>query len=129
MLDEAQYLINLKKTPTEQTRARDTLDVIHKGDVGRPVILLAAGLGMSKASFGELEISRFRGGCFVELGALEKDSERAVIQDWLVKEGGGPKGILLRGLIKLPKRRMAGPSIFRPMVMPRPSKFSMIMGK
>ncbi len=88
VLDEAQYLINLNETPSEKHVARDTLDVIHNGRVGRPVILLAAGLGMSKSSFGKLGISRFKGGCFVELGALGKDSERAVIKDWLVKEGG-----------------------------------------
>ncbi len=87
VLDEAQYLINLKKTPTEQTRARDTLDVIHNGDVGRSVILLGAGLGMSKASFRSLGISRFKGGCFVELGALGKEAEGRVLRDWLVKEG------------------------------------------
>ncbi len=102
--------------------------MIHNGDVGRPVILLAAGLGMSEASFGELGISRFRGGCFVELGALEKDSERAVIQDWLVKEGGA-KGNPTPWIDQIAQKTHGWPSIFRPMVMPRPSKFSMIMGK
>ncbi len=87
VLDEAQYLINLKKTPTEQTRARDTLDVIHNGDVGRPVILLGAGLGQTEEAFRSLGISRFKGGCFVELGALGKEAEGRVLRDWLVKEG------------------------------------------
>ncbi len=87
VLDEAQRLINLEKTPTESHRAGDTLDKIHNGDVGRPVILLGAGLGMSKSSFRSLGISRFKGGCFVELGALGKEAEGRVLRDWLVKEG------------------------------------------
>ncbi len=87
VLDEAQYLINLKKTPTEQTRARDTLDAIHNGDIGRPVILLGAGLGQTEEAFRSLGISRFKGGCFVELGALGKEAEGRVLRDWLIKEG------------------------------------------
>ncbi len=88
VLDEAQYLINLDETPSEKHVARDTLDVIHNGRIGRPVILLVAGLGPTGEAFSSLGISRFKGGCFVELGALGKESERAVIKDWLVKEGG-----------------------------------------
>ncbi len=78
----------LKKDPMERMRAGDTLDVIHNGNVGRPVILLAAGLGHAGEAFWSLGISRFMGSCLMQLGALEKDSERAVIKDWLVKEGG-----------------------------------------
>ncbi len=88
VLDEAQYLINLNETPSEKHVARDTLDVIHNGDVGRPVIFLTAGLGMTKSALISLGISRFMKDCTVGLGALEKGSERAVIQDWLIKEGG-----------------------------------------
>ena len=50
MLDEIQYLQNL---------ARDTLDVIHNGKVGSPVVLLTAGLGMTESTYGSLGISRF----------------------------------------------------------------------
>ncbi len=88
MLDEAQRLTNLEPPSTEKILAMSTLDVIHNGDVGHPVILLAAGLGTTIEAFGDLGISRFKEGCVVELGALSKESERAVIQDWLVKEGG-----------------------------------------
>ncbi len=88
VLDEAQYLINLNETPSEKHVARDTLDVIHNGDVGRPVVLLAAGLGMTESALSSLGISRFMKDCTVGLGALGKGSERAVIRDWLTKEGG-----------------------------------------
>ncbi len=88
MLDEAQRLTNLEPPSTEKILAMSTLDVIHNGDVGHPVILLAAGLGTTIEAFGALGISRFAEGCVVELGALSKEVERAVIRDWLVKEGG-----------------------------------------
>ncbi len=87
ILDEAQHVGRFFNTSNESAVA-STLNKIHNGGFPHPVILLAAGLGMSKSSFRSLGISRFKGGCFVELGALGKESERAVIQDWLVKEGG-----------------------------------------
>ncbi len=88
VLDEAQYLINLNETPSEKHVARDALDVIHNGRIGRPVILLAAGLGTTETAFRSLGISRFVRDCTVGLGALGEESERGVIRDWLTKEGG-----------------------------------------
>ncbi len=90
ILDEAQTLGTTNTPPSQELAgvATNVLNSIHNGRLKRPVILLAAGLGMSKASFVGLGISRFKGGCFVELGGLGKDSERAVIRDWLIKEGG-----------------------------------------
>ena len=86
ILDEAQYIGRFFNTPNELAVA-STLNKLHNGELSRPVILLAAGLGQTEEVFRLLGISRFKGGCFVELGALGKESERAVIQDWLVKEG------------------------------------------
>ncbi len=88
VMDEAQYLINLNETPSEKHVARDTLDVIHNGRIGRPVILLAAGLGTTESALNSLGISRFVRDCTVGLGALGEESEWAVIRDWLTKEGG-----------------------------------------
>ncbi|MCY4158305.1 MAG: ATP-binding protein [Bacteroidetes bacterium] len=88
ILDETQRVVSFSDTPDKKIQVTSTLNKIHNGKLSHPVILLAAGLGMSKASFDDLGISRFKGGCFIELGALGKDSERAVIHDWLVKEGG-----------------------------------------
>ncbi|MCY3630475.1 MAG: ATP-binding protein [Bacteroidetes bacterium] len=87
ILDEAQRIGRFSDTPNE-IPAMGTLDTLHNGKLPHPVILLAAGLGTTSKSFGSLGISRFKGGCFVELGALGKDAERAVIRDWLMKEGG-----------------------------------------
>ena len=64
-----------------------TLNAIHNGKLGRPVILLAGGLGSSRDAFSSLGISRFAGGCVVNLGRLDRASERSVIRDWLVIDG------------------------------------------
>ena len=89
VLDEAQALGIKDVVPSNQKRIiNSVLNNIHNGRLKRSIILLAAGLGPTKATFGELGISRFRGGCFVELGALGKKAERAVIHDWLTKNGG-----------------------------------------
>ncbi len=89
ILDEAQRLSNANELSKAQfDEAGDLLEAIHNGELNKSVILLAAGLGTTEAAFSSLGVSRFRGGCFVELGALDKESERAVIQDWIVKEGG-----------------------------------------
>ena len=89
ILDEAHALAD-KDVPPPQHKASaiHVLEFIHNGELGRPVILLAAGLGTVREGFGELKISRYADNCFVELGALDKGPERAVIQDWITKEGG-----------------------------------------
>ncbi|MCY3629695.1 MAG: ATP-binding protein [Bacteroidota bacterium] len=89
ILDEAQVLGDDQVPPNDyRSTAIGVLEAIHNGKLERPVVLLAAGLGTTLASFGSLKISRFAEDCFVELGALGKEDERAVIQDWLTKEGG-----------------------------------------
>ncbi|MCY4000327.1 MAG: ATP-binding protein [Bacteroidetes bacterium] len=88
LLDEAQDLRHLKNTPKEHNLARDALNVIHNGNVGRPVMLIAGGLGTTESTLGGLGISRFEGDCTVQLGRLDKESECAVIRDWLTQAGG-----------------------------------------
>ncbi|MCY3613898.1 MAG: ATP-binding protein [Bacteroidetes bacterium] len=88
-LDEAQALGKPNIPPSDQVGiVSSVLNSIHNGDLDRPVILLAAGLGMTLTTFGELGISRFAARCVVELGPLSKEEERAVIRDWIKKEGG-----------------------------------------
>ena len=89
ILDEAQRLSGKSAPPKDQGDAvGDILAAIHNGKLGRPVILLAAGLGTTLKAIGEFRVSWFAEKCFVELGALNKGAERAVIQDWIKKEGG-----------------------------------------
>ena len=88
-LDEAQVLdMPYIPPPNQVSVVSSVLNNIHNGGLDRPVILLAAGLGTTLKSFGTLGISRFAANCFVELGPLDKGSERAVIRDWIKKEGG-----------------------------------------
>ncbi len=88
-MDEAQKPASAKNQPADRLEdAKELLESIHNGELSRPVMLLVAGLGPTLEAFETLGISRFAEGCVVELGALSKEAERAVIQDWLVKEGG-----------------------------------------
>jgi hypothetical protein len=89
-LDEAQILGKEELIPSDRLHTVvNILNSIHNGGLDRPVILLAAGLGTTVDAFESLGISRFAGGCLVELGALNKEAERAVLNDWLTKDGGG----------------------------------------
>ena len=87
VLDEAQRLNKISDGSESHIAASDTLDVIHNGKLKRPVLLLTAGLGTTEAAYGSLGISRIAGDCTVRLGRLDKDSEFAVIRDWLIKDG------------------------------------------
>ncbi len=88
VLDEAQRLGLIPDKSTEKTDVSDTLDKIHNGGLDKPIMLLAAGLGTTESAFKSLGISRFVGESLINLGRLDKESERKVIRDWIVKEGG-----------------------------------------
>ncbi len=84
-LDEAQKLA-LAQSGHAETIC-DFLDAIHNGEMGRPMMLVAAGLSATKRAFKDLGVSRFKDNCYVELGPLKPEAEREVIKDWLKKEG------------------------------------------
>ncbi len=90
LLDEAQTTAAvIPQSNHEQfTSALKFVKAIHNGKVGRPVILIAAGLGATAAAFNSLGISRFDPGCRINLEPLNEGARRTVIQDWLLKEGG-----------------------------------------
>ena len=88
-LDEAQTLGKNEVLPPDQAHtASSVLNAIHNGKLNKPVLLLAAGLGTTTESFRSFGISRFEGNALVELGALGKEAERAVLHDWLTEDGG-----------------------------------------
>ncbi len=88
VLDEAQHLGDDPPLAAETVAtARRVLTRIHNGEVGRSVMLLAGGLGTSQTAFEKLGISRFEGDSLVNLGRLNPEAERAVLQDWLTKDG------------------------------------------
>ncbi len=88
LLDEAQRLARISHEKGERfMQVVDMLKVIHSGGTGRPVILIAAGLGATTQAFVDLDISRFDPGCRITLGMLKKEFTWAIIHDWLQKEG------------------------------------------
>ncbi len=88
ILDEAQRLgeSNNINGPYKDD-VSDLLYRIHNGKVGKPVILLAGGLGMTYTAFKALGISRTAEKCKFNMKPLKKEEERAVIHAWLTKEG------------------------------------------
>ncbi len=90
LLDEAQTTAAvIPRSNHEQfTNALKFVKTIHNGEVERPVILIAAGLGATAAAFDSLGISRFDPECRINLEPLSEGARQAVIQDWLLEEGG-----------------------------------------
>jgi len=86
VLDEVQSL-GRGLNPYDKNVMRRILDRILNGEISRPIVLLCGGLGNSEEAFMRLGISRFRAKCLVNLGRLPEEDTRAVIHDWLVKEG------------------------------------------
>ena len=87
VLDEAQALRHYGAAEIVADDIGHTLAHIHNGNVGGSVILLAGGLGNSADALADLDISRFKGGCEINLGRLSPEAEGAVIRDWLTKDG------------------------------------------
>lgn len=86
ILDEAQLLYSVSTMPQNDVSRRiatSTLKQIHNGTLGKPVILLAAGLGTTTRVFSDLGISRFGRRRRIELGSLARGAERALLHDWL----------------------------------------------
>ncbi len=89
ILDEAQRLERtVQPAPHEHyVRASTILDSIQNGKMGRPVILLAGGLGITRCVLKGLGVSRIEADSFVGLAPLRESATRAVIMDWLVEDG------------------------------------------
>ena len=88
ILDEAQHLgEDSRITGAYKDDVRDLLNQIHNGELGKPVILLAGGLGMTHAAFRALGISRMAAQCKFDMKPLEEEEERQVIKNWLKKAG------------------------------------------
>ena len=88
ILDEAQHLgKDSRITGGYKDDVRDLLDQIHNGRLGRPVLLLAGGLGTTDRALNRLGISRSSLRSITDLGPLEEEEERTVIREWLREEG------------------------------------------
>ena len=94
ILDEAQRMGESKNiNGPYKDEVSDLLTEIHNGELGRPVILLAGGLGLTEDAFRALGISRMAEDCMFDMEPLEKEEERTVIRDWLKKAGGATGGV------------------------------------
>ena len=93
VLDEAQRLQTQVGRPS-LTQVEDTLDAIRNAMLGRSVVLLAGGLGHTSKVFEQLGILRLEGKCKINLGRLDSADERAVIRDWLEKEGQAEEDVV-----------------------------------
>ena len=88
ILDEAQHLgEDSRITGAYKDDVRDLLNQIHNGKLGRPVILLAGGLGMTLKALEALGISRMVENCMFDMEPLKREEERVVVEDWLEKAG------------------------------------------
>ena len=87
VLDEVQMLIGDRLAYQQNQITRSLLNSVHNGAFDRPIMLLAGGLGTSKSAFSSLGISRFANKCTVDLGPLSPEAERAVMSDWLIRDG------------------------------------------
>ena len=89
ILDEAQRMGESSNiNGPYKDEVSDLLTEIHNGELGKPVILLAGGLGLTEDAFRALGISRMAEDCMFDMEPLEKEEERTVIQNWLKKAGG-----------------------------------------
>ena len=89
ILDEAQHLgEDSRITGGYKDDVRDLLDQIHNGRLGKSVLLLSGGLGMTSRALNNLGISRSSLRSITDLGPLEEEEERTVIREWLKKKRG-----------------------------------------
>ncbi len=88
ILDEVQSIGNKDiLRPQNKAKVTELLELIHNGKIGRPIILLTAGLGSALTALKTLDISRFGEKNTSEIGPLSIEDARAVIRDWLVRSG------------------------------------------
>ncbi len=88
ILDEAQHLgEDSRITGGYKDDVRDLLKRIHNSGLGKPVILLAGGLGTTDRALNSLGIYRASLGSITNLDPLEEEEEWTVIREWLKEEG------------------------------------------
>ena len=89
LVDEVQNLaVGVQTTEAEKPAISKNLELIHNGEMGVPVVLVAGGLGTSQKVLESFGISRFHRRRVHLLGSLSPPEARAVIHDWLVNDGG-----------------------------------------
>ncbi|MCY4217001.1 MAG: ATP-binding protein [Flavobacteriaceae bacterium] len=89
VLDEAQMISygHTKDSP-EMKQASYVLNQFHNLQNKKGLIFLVAGLSDTRKIFKDFKISRFNSRCVINLNLLDRESEKRIIQDYLVKGGG-----------------------------------------
>ncbi|MCY4000978.1 MAG: ATP-binding protein [Bacteroidetes bacterium] len=88
VLDEAQHVETLADLPIDKAAATATLDAIHNGEIGFPLILLAGGLDTSEKAMSTLGVSRITAANRVRLGPMRLEEAEVVIRDYVHGEFG-----------------------------------------
>ncbi|MCY4216761.1 MAG: ATP-binding protein [Flavobacteriaceae bacterium] len=90
VLDEAQRLgYNRVISEDNERDFLDVFDYLHNLKTKKGFIFLIGGLGMTEDIFDRLGVaSRFNEDCVINLPALDKTAERAILKNWIINEGG-----------------------------------------
>ncbi len=87
VLDEAQIIGDrLRNDPVSMDTIRFTIQSIHNLECHHGLVTLFTGLGNTKKLYRDFDISRFHSNSVINLQALDKASEYAILKDYLVKE-------------------------------------------
>ena len=87
--DEAQWEGGMSTIkPEYRRRMSQMMQMILHGALMRPVVLLVAGLGVTRWHLESYGIEKLRSNCFFELQGLSKEETSALIRDWLVTHAG-----------------------------------------
>ena len=87
--DEAQLDGDMSTVePEYKYRIARMLELIFHGALIRPVVLLVAGLGVTRWHLKSYGIEKLRSNCFFELQELSKEETCALIKDWLITHAG-----------------------------------------
>ncbi|MCY4216707.1 MAG: ATP-binding protein [Flavobacteriaceae bacterium] len=92
IFDEAQ-MIGVKGHVGQERaqKASELFDELHNARTEHGLVFLIAGLGTTENIFQALKISRFNDSCIINLGVLDKASEKKILWDYLTKSGGVKK--------------------------------------
>ncbi|MCY3998487.1 MAG: ATP-binding protein [Flavobacteriaceae bacterium] len=89
VLDEAQMIgVGQAKDSPEMKQASYVMSQLHNVELKQGLVFLIAGLSDTRKIFKDFKISRFNDDCVIHLNLLEKEAEKSILKDYLVKGAG-----------------------------------------
>ncbi len=86
VLDEAQMIcVGHTIDSLEIKKIANLFNQLHNIELKYGLVFLIAGLSDTRSIFKEFKISRFNDDCVINLSRLEKDAEKQILKDYLVK--------------------------------------------